>query len=200
MESVSPNRWKFLLQSLSDLDNSLSQLGSRLFVLEGRPVDLLPSLFKRWNITRLSFETDSEPHGKLRDTVITNIATQAGVEVISRVSHTLYDVDDVLLSTGGVAPQLFEDFEDLIAQRGRPGMPAPRINKKLFGSCVTPVGKDHNEQYGIPKLENIVGKKAIITCPALYHGGEQEAIVRLEAALQEVRIAFLNHLRSLEVQ
>lgn len=46
-----------------------------------------------WNTSQLTFECDSEPFGKERDAAIKKLATEAGVEVISRISHTLYDLD-----------------------------------------------------------------------------------------------------------
>lgn len=47
---------------------------------------------QEWNITRLSYEYDSEPFGKERDAAIKKLASEAGVEVIVRTSHTLYDL------------------------------------------------------------------------------------------------------------
>ena len=185
-KSISPNRWEFLLQSLRDLDRSLAQCGSRLFVLRGKPMEILPSLFKEWEITRMSFEADSEPSCKTRDDVISGIAKEAGIEVISRVSHTLYDTEALLRSTGGKAPMLVDEFKQLVLQQGRPEMPVPKVDRKLFGSCVTPVGKDHNQLYGVPTLEDMGFHKSRATCSGLYQGGEQEALLRLEAALHEV--------------
>lgn len=43
--------FRFLLQSLEDLDSSLRKLNSRLFVIRGQPTDVFPRLFK---VTRLS--------------------------------------------------------------------------------------------------------------------------------------------------
>lgn len=48
---------------------------------------------QEWNITRLSYEYDSEPFGKERDAAIKKLASEAGVEVTVRISHTLYDLD-----------------------------------------------------------------------------------------------------------
>lgn len=184
--TVSPNRWQFLLQSLQDLDRSLAQCGSRLFVLKGRPMDMLPSLFKEWDITRLSFEVDCEPFRKSRDAVITGLAKESGVEVISRVSHTLYDTEVLLMSTEGRVPQLFDEFMELASQLGRPQIPTPRVNRQLFGSCVTPVGRDHDQQYGVPTLEEMGFQKPPATGSWFYPGGEQEALTRMEAALHQV--------------
>lgn len=38
--------FRFLLQSLEDLDSSLRKLNSRLFVIRGQPTDVFPRLFK----------------------------------------------------------------------------------------------------------------------------------------------------------
>lgn len=50
-------------------------------------------LHQEWKISRLTFEYDSEPFGKERDAAIKKLAMEAGVEVIVKISHTLYDLD-----------------------------------------------------------------------------------------------------------
>lgn len=47
---------------------------------------------QEWQISRLSYEYDSEPFGKERDAAIQKLASEAGVEVMVRISHTLYDL------------------------------------------------------------------------------------------------------------
>lgn len=54
---------------------------------------ILSSDLQEWNISRLSYEYDSEPFGKERDAAIKKLASEAGVEVTVRISHTLYDLD-----------------------------------------------------------------------------------------------------------
>lgn len=51
------------------------------------------STSQEWQISRLSYEYDSEPFGKERDAAIQKLASEAGVEVTVKVSHTLYDLD-----------------------------------------------------------------------------------------------------------
>lgn len=48
---------------------------------------------QEWEITHLSYEYDSEPFGKERDAAVKKLASEAGVEVIVQISHTLYDLD-----------------------------------------------------------------------------------------------------------
>lgn len=84
------NLWRFLLQSLEELDKSLRKLKSR-FVVRGQPADVLPKLFQEWNITKLTFGEDTLPFGKERDSAIQLLAKEAGIDVIVRPSNTLYD-------------------------------------------------------------------------------------------------------------
>ena len=44
--NVGINKWRFLLQSLEDLDQNLRKLNSKLFVIRGQPAGVLPKLFK----------------------------------------------------------------------------------------------------------------------------------------------------------
>lgn len=57
------------------------------------PFLVLSHFLQEWNISRLSYEYDSEPFGKERDAAIKKLASEAGVEVTVRISHTLYDLD-----------------------------------------------------------------------------------------------------------
>ena len=85
------NLWRFLLQSLEDVDDSLRKLNSRLFVVRGQPADVFPRLFREWKTSLLTFEEDSEPFGREKDAAIRMLAKESGVEVAVRRSHTLYD-------------------------------------------------------------------------------------------------------------
>lgn len=53
----------------------------------------LPKLFKAWKITKLTFEFGHEPEGRQRDAKVHELATKAGIEVETKVCHSLYDLD-----------------------------------------------------------------------------------------------------------
>eukprot|EP01138_Halocafeteria_seosinensis_P001920 gb/GECG01001966.1/.p1 GENE.gb/GECG01001966.1/~~gb/GECG01001966.1/.p1 ORF type:complete len:116 (+),score=8.74 gb/GECG01001966.1/:1-348(+) len=67
---------RFLLQSLQDLDDSLRQRGSRLFVPQGKPLEVLPSLCQEWGITDVFFEKDTEPYALRRDENVSRVIKQ----------------------------------------------------------------------------------------------------------------------------
>jgi len=86
-------RWRFLVQSLNNLDANLRTIGSRLYIIKGNPQESFQTLFKEWNVKKLTFEIDIEPYAKERDSSIIKLAEENSIQVITKVSHTLYDLD-----------------------------------------------------------------------------------------------------------
>lgn len=66
---------------------------SRLFVVRGKPEEVFPKLFSQWKVTKLTYEYDTEPYSLSRDKAVTTLAEESGVEVVYKVSHTLYDTE-----------------------------------------------------------------------------------------------------------
>ncbi|NWX98992.1 CRY1 protein, partial [Nothoprocta ornata] len=174
---------RFLLQCLEDLDANLRKLNSRLFVIRGQPADVFPRLFKEWSIAKLSIEYDSEPFGKERDAAIKKLATEAGVEVIVRISHTLYDLDKIIELNGGQPPLTYKRFQTLISRMEPLEMPVETITPEVMEKCTTPVSDDHDEKYGVPSLEEL-GFDTDGLPSAVWPGGETEALTRLERHLE----------------
>uniref|UniRef100_A0A8C1TA63 Cryptochrome circadian regulator 3b n=1 Tax=Cyprinus carpio TaxID=7962 RepID=A0A8C1TA63_CYPCA len=176
------NRWRFLLQCLEDLDSSLRKLNSCLFVIRGQPANIFPRLFKEWKVSRLTFESDSEPFGKERDAAIKKLASEAGVEVITKISHTLYDLNRITELNGGQPPLTYKRFQTLVSSMEPPEPPREPLTRELLGDCVTPVSGNHRERYGVPLLEEL-GFDTESLAPAVWPGGESEALMRLERQL-----------------
>nr|BAA96848.1 cryptochrome 2a [Danio rerio] len=177
------NRWRFLLQCLDDLDSNLRKLNSRLFVVRGQPANVFPRLFKEWKISRLTFEYDSEPFGKERDAAIKKLAMEAGVEVIVKTSHTLYNLDKIIELNGGQPPLTYKRFQTLISRMDPPEMPVETLSNSIMGCCVTPVAEDHGDKYGVPSLEEL-GFDIEGLPSAVWPGGETEALTRIERHLE----------------
>ena len=51
---------------------------SGLQVLQGKPAELFPKVWKDWGITKLCFEVDTEPYAQKRDEDISQLASKAG--------------------------------------------------------------------------------------------------------------------------
>ncbi|XP_032759636.1 cryptochrome-2 [Rattus rattus] len=181
--SVGINRWRFLLQSLEDLDTSLRKLNSRLFVVRGQPADVFPRLFKEWGVTRLTFEYDSEPFGKERDAAIMKMAKEAGVEVVTENSHTLYDLDRIIELNGQKPPLTYKRFQALISRMELPKKPVGAVSSQHMENCRAEIQENHDDTYGVPSLEEL-GFPTEGLGPAVWQGGETEALARLDKHLE----------------
>ncbi|KAJ1408554.1 FAD binding domain of DNA photolyase-domain-containing protein [Ochromonadaceae sp. CCMP2298] len=126
-DTVGVNRYSFLLESLRDLDSSLRVLGSQLYVLQGKPADLLPSYAKKWGVDLITFESDSEPYARTRDAQITHLLEEQGVAVREFCSHTIHSPEAYLAKGGGKAPSVYGSFGKLFASMGpvRADLPPP---------------------------------------------------------------------------
>lgn len=89
-----PLRANFLIECLQDLDQNLRNLGSRLYVLNGDPVDVLPKMWKEWDISHLSFEEDEsgEPYALQRDETIVQKAQDAQINVTGFCSEKRFKI------------------------------------------------------------------------------------------------------------
>nr|AUG44606.1 cryptochrome 2 [Agrotis segetum] len=181
--NVGINKWRFLLQCLEDLDSSLRKLNSRLFVVRGQPADALPKLFREWGTTALSFEEDPEPYGRVRDHNIMSKCREVGITVTSRVSHTLYKLDQIIERNGGKAPLTYHQFQALIASMPPPPPAEAPISAKTLNGATTPVTDDHDDRFGVPTLEEL-GFETEGLKPPVWIGGESEALARLERHLE----------------
>lgn len=90
--NVGALRWRFILQSLEDLDGRLRALGSRLYVLRGPTPAVLRDLVTQWDITQISYDKEVEPYYAHMEREIQALAEERGLQTHTCVSHTLYDV------------------------------------------------------------------------------------------------------------
>ncbi|KAM6370685.1 cryptochrome-2-like isoform 3-T3 [Pluvialis apricaria] len=177
------NAQRFLLDALRDLDGSLREMGSRLFVVRGCPEEVFPRLFRAWGTTRLTFEVDTEPPTRQRDAAVAELAARHGVEVIQKVSHTLYDTERVLALNDGKAPLTYKHLQSLLASLGPPEKPAPALTQEHLQGCRNPCQVSHDTDYGVPTLEEL-GQDPAEVGPHLYPGGETAALARLDTHME----------------
>ena len=139
-------RANFLLECIQDLDNSLRECGSRLYVVTGDPTEELPKLFDEFGVTHLTHEADEtgEPYALERDAAVQAAAKEAGIEVQEFYSETLRPLGNVaggyVANCGGLAsgvPGTMSSFQSLISRIDRGSVPAP---------LDAPTAKDFPEQ------------------------------------------------------
>ncbi|KAF2455763.1 FAD binding domain of DNA photolyase-domain-containing protein, partial [Lineolata rhizophorae] len=100
-----PNRWQFLIDSLTHLSHALTALhpSQTLLVLRGPPLALLAALLAAHRITHLAFEPDPDPRAAARDARVRALAQARGVALVNgdRPGRTLWDPAALVAANAG---------------------------------------------------------------------------------------------------
>ena len=161
-----PNRVAFLLESLSELQQRIAELGSRLLVVEGKSVAVVPELARRLEVDRVVAYRWSEPVGIERDR---RVAEALAVPLELFEGETLATPAQVRTRAG--APfSVFTPFS-------RAFLETVTVEKPISAPRALPP---------LPKLEKIVETKVptpealgLQTSPHRIEAGEKAALARL---------------------
>jgi len=96
-----PNLTAFFFKSLQCLSAELQNIGSRLVLLHGDPLEVIPALAKNIGATHLFHGRDYEPHAKKRDAAMREIGQRMGFEVRSYKDLVVWETNEVLKDDGG---------------------------------------------------------------------------------------------------
>ncbi len=171
-----PHRMQFLLESLRALEARIQELGSRLVVVAGRSVDLVPELAVRWRADQVLAHRWSEPFGVLRDQRVGRALEKEGIALRLCEGETLVPPGSVKTGTGSMF-HVFTPFARAFHRQvhlGRP-LPAPRALPPL--PLLPMEGVPESE---IPSL----GALGLLPNPRLLRGGEAAGQERLSAFLE----------------
>jgi deoxyribodipyrimidine photo-lyase len=94
-------RTQFLLECLADLDDSLRQRGSRLFVRHGRPEDEVAALARECNAASVHFSADVSPFARARQEAVSRALKAEGIAAVAHPG--LFAIDrlrDVITGSG----------------------------------------------------------------------------------------------------
>jgi len=126
----------FLVECLIDLDKSLKDVGSRLYVVSGDPTKELPALWENWDVTHLTFEADEtgEPYAKARDESVMNLCNEKDIEVKSFCSETIFSLEDYVKKSGNLAkvPATMGKFQGIFGKMGKVPNPLNAPTKEDF--------------------------------------------------------------------
>ena len=119
VSSMGDHRWKFLQQSLRDLNKQLAPLRQQLLIEFGYPEQQLAALVSRHGITRL---VCSRQFGSDEKAVLDNLASRLPDLVIEQVdNYTLFDYKDLPVSL----PETRKSFSSFRRAAERHSVPMP---------------------------------------------------------------------------
>ncbi|XP_041345562.1 cryptochrome-1-like isoform X2 [Pyrgilauda ruficollis] len=174
-------RWNFLLQSLEDLHKNLSQLGSCLLVIQGEYEIVLRDHIRKWNITQVTLDAEMEPFYKEMEANIQRLGAELGFEVLSLVSHSLYNTQRILDLNGGSPPLTYKRFLHILSLLGDPEVPVRNVTAEDFQRCRAP-DAGLAECYRVPLPVDL---KISSESLSPWRGGETEGLQRLEQHLTD---------------
>ena len=165
-------RMQFLLDSLAELASGLEARGSRLVLVSGRSVDVVPKLARRWRVNRVVAHRWVEPIGRERDRRVA--AALAPIPFELHEGEMLHPPG--LLRTGAGAPySVFSAFARALSREAHIGRPraAPRR--------IPPPPEDvRAPALAVPGCTDL----GIPRNPRLLPGGERAGRARLRAFLR----------------
>lgn len=162
---------------MQDLDQGLRKLGSRLFVVRGKPSEVLPGLVTSWGVSRVTWEVDTEPYARARDSQVSSMLQGMKVQVQQVHGHTLWDPEQLLKASKGNMPQAYQSFVTLTTKLPPPAQPLPATTPQQL---LPPLpGKVKEEEHRVPTMTEMGYNPAHVTTPFRGQGGESHALSRL---------------------
>ena len=190
-DKLSPNRIRFLIESLSDLNQQLSsRYGSRLLLAHGKPEDIFADTQNHWgkSFDSLYCEYSSEPseRSKLASVKLALTEKNQAVQVLSfDAFQTILDVEKTVSSSGFRNPKSMKDMDQVFSSHFDKNdhgfyiiddpLPAPE-EIKPFPSLteLSSLSIEHLTEQISQKL-----KVDIMSVKSYFPGGETEALSRL---------------------
>lgn len=163
-----PHRMQFLLESLRELSARIAQLGSRLVLVEGKSVEVIPRVVAEWKVDRVVAHRWVEPFARERDR---RISESLGIPFTLFEGETLLP-PETLRTSSGRPYSVFTPF-------ARAFLTTAAIAKTLSApSSLPPLASDIvSETVDIPTLASL----GITPNRAVLVGGERAAHARLDA-------------------
>ena len=168
-----PHRMQFLLEALGHLEADLAGLGSRLLVVPGRSVDVVPGLAARWKVDRVLAHRWVEPFGRERDRRVADALGREGIAFRLFEGETLLPPGSVRTGQGGMF-RVFTPFARACGARlavDDPLAPPGRLPPLPPGVSADVVPIPTPEALGLSRN------------PRIQAGGEAAAQARLQAFL-----------------
>ena len=124
---ASGSRTQFMLECLSDLDDSLRERGSRLVIRRGPPQRELPLLARRLRATSVHFSSDVGPFARRREAQVTRALGEVGIELVAHPGLFVVDDLDSIRTGAGKPYTVFTPFaRNWLGQPRRRVLGAPR--------------------------------------------------------------------------
>lgn len=184
-------RFRFLIQSLKDLEKQYKAQNIDFMCFFGQPHEIIETLIKDWNVQVVSFSKDTELSVNTRDKLVRELCERNGTLIFESVSQTLFDPNDISKLDGDYGGAItLDEFKkrcDIVGYPDKPLHVPDFKNMSLVKTSDLYVASLHQ----VPDLDYFKVKQECteqIIC--LFEGGETKALELYERRLELEKIAF----------
>ncbi len=170
-------RFQFLLESLTDLNEQLISIGSKLVVLKGDTATVLEELIKKYNVSKIYCKQEVAYGEKVRLAAVEEIAWKLLCTVETFSTSNLFHASDLPFPLKNI-PEIFTDFRKKVEKESnvRPISETPKsIKSPILPKFELPQAAD----FGLKTIE--VDQRTAFP----FKGGETQAFKRLNDYLFE---------------
>ena len=96
LKNDSDTRVQFIYDSVMEIDQELKKRGSKLILLSGDPIELIPELAKSLKVDAIFFNEDYTPYAKKRDATVIRKLKDQSIETEVFKDHVVFNGKEVL--------------------------------------------------------------------------------------------------------
>lgn len=172
-------RAQFLLDSLTDLDKNLRELGSGLIILRGKPEIEIPKIVLKYNANKVMAKREVSYEEQQTEAKVLEALFKLKCELQTFSTSTLYHAEDLPFSIKDI-PDVFTNFRKKTEKDAiiRPSFESPL---QIKSPTIEPTQLPTIEELGL-QFQTIDSRAAIV-----FKGGESQAIARLNHYLFETK-------------
>jgi deoxyribodipyrimidine photolyase len=200
-------RANFVLESLRELDDKIRNISilqgqqtNQLFVLVGKPVNILPQIAEKFNIDAIFYEREPAAPTRQADALILDaiqrVKKNEHISIVGYDTHTLHPMEHyVALCKNQVAPSQYGGFTKIFYQLGSVPTevasvsqipPSPSHSIQLLKETI-----QTNIEYNVPSLQSLGYDESCLVNRAKggldYKGGEDSGIQLLEKMMKRTQ-------------
>lgn len=94
-DHIAPAKVTYLLESLQELQENYRKCNSELYILQGKPEQIIPHFAQSLNIKSIYYNLDVEPYSKERDQKVTEALKEKGIETKNYWDQLLHNPTEI---------------------------------------------------------------------------------------------------------
>ncbi|MBX3662322.1 MAG: deoxyribodipyrimidine photo-lyase [Burkholderiales bacterium] len=139
LPSRSDRRVEFIVQSVSELQQSLAAHGGGLITLHGAAREEIPRLARKLGVRAVYANHDYEPYAVARDADVARSLAVAGIDFLTRKDQVIFEKDEVL-TQGGAPYSVFTPYKNAWLKKLEPFYLKAYPVERYAGNLAPPAG------------------------------------------------------------